>query len=475
MENPEVGAVRMYLEQMSDTPLLSRHQEIEAAKRIEAHRNQFRLAVLGTDYALRAAVKLLEGVRQGSQRIEKVLDLAMTDVPQKRRVLGLMEPNLRTLEHLLHENRRDFALAISRCHSMFERRKAWRRIAVRRAKAVRLLEEFGLRTQHVQSIADSLRRISGRMPRLSRQAAEMPEGSQAKALRKQLRRLMWQTTETPATLAKRVARIAATERSLKDARRSLAAGNLRLVVSIAKRYRNRGLSFLDLIQEGNTGLMRAVDKFEHARGYKFATYATWWIRQAITRAIADQSRTIRVPIHMIETMSRIRSINQSLFQKNNTEPTIEQMAEAADLPIAKTNRAVEMNRPPLSLDQPVIGQDDCSIGDLLYDHREDDPLDEMNHELLRSRIADVLKLLDYREREIIRHRYGLADGNCYTLSQIGKIFAVTRERVRQIETVALRKLQQPSASRKLRNFLDQPAPPAPLPPDYSGAQAVGQN
>ena len=243
---------------------------------------------------------------------------------------------------------------------------------------------------------------------------------------------------------------------MKDARRRLAAGNLRLVVSIAKRYRNRGLSFLDLIQEGNTGLMRAVDKFECSRGFKFATYATWWIRQAITRAIADQSRTIRVPIHMIETMSKVRSVNQSLFQQNNIEPTLEEVAEAAHLSVAKANRAVEMNRPPLSLDQPVIGQDECSIGDLLHDHREDDPLDEMNRELLRSRIADALGTLDYREREIIRHRYGLVDGHCYTLSQIGKIFSVTRERVRQIETKALRKLQEPSASMKLMSFLEHP-------------------
>jgi RNA polymerase primary sigma factor len=173
-------------------------------------------------------------------------------------------------------------------------------------------------------------------------------------------------------------------------------------------------------------------------------------------------------------MSRIRSINQELFQQNNTEPTLEQMAEAAHLTVKKANRALEMNRPPLSLDQPAVGQEDCSIGDLLHDYREDDPLDEMNQEMLRSRIADVLKLLDYREREIIRHRYGLADGHYYTLSQIGKIFAVTRERVRQIETKALRKLQQPSASRRLENFLDRSGPPA-LPTDYSSAQIVGQN
>jgi RNA polymerase primary sigma factor len=477
VENPEVGAIRMYLEQMSDTPLLSRQQEVEAAKRIELYREQFRSGVLGTDYALGVAVKLLEGVREGRQRMERTLDVATTDISQKQRVFALMDANLHTLCHLLRENRRDFAVAMGRNRPTARRRKAWQRLVLRRAKAARLVEEFRVRAQHLQSITNDLRQISEQMDAITRQLAELPQGSQAQthSLRQELRALMGRTLESPSTLRRRVARIVATERRLKDARRRLAAGNLRLVVAIAKRYRNRGLSFLDLIQEGNTGLMRAVDKFEYQRGYKFATYATWWIRQAISRAIADQSRTIRVPIHMIETMSRVRSINQSLFQRNNTQPTVEQMAEAADLTVSKATRALEMNRPPLSLDQPVAGQDDCSIGDLLHDHREDDPLDEMNRELLRSRIADVLKLLDYREREIIRHRYGLADGNCYTLSQIGKIFSVTRERVRQIENAALRKLQQPSASQKLQSFLDPSGAIPSLPTGYAGAQTVGQN
>ncbi len=456
MENLEVGAVRMYLEQMSDTPLLTRREEIAAATRIELLRKRYREGVLATDYALAAAVRLLESIADGEERIERALDVSMTDVPQKQRMVALMEPNLRTIRHLLAENRRDFAVAISRSTSPAKRREAWRRLTCRRAKAAVLLEEFGLRSQQIQPLLDELKQISGEMDRLGRQLADRDQNHQsARDLRRQLRRLMVATLESPSTLRKRVARVERVDRRLKDARRFLAAGNLRLVVSIAKRYRNRGLSFLDLIQEGNTGLMRAVDKFECSRGYKFATYATWWIRQAITRAIADQSRTIRVPIHMIETMSKVRSINQSLVQENSSEPSVEDMAKAADVSVAKANRALRMNRPPLSLDQPVVGQDECSIGDLLRDHRQDDPLDEMNRELLRSRIADALKLLDYREREIIRHRYGLADGHCYTLSQIGKIFSVTRERVRQIETKALRKLQEPGASQKLVSFLEQ--------------------
>jgi RNA polymerase primary sigma factor len=454
--------IRMYLSQMAEIPLLSREEEISLAKKIEVTRRRFRRTVLGCNFALRTTVETLRKVHEGTLPFDRTIKVSLTERLTKQQILARMPHNLETIEHLIAQNERDFAQLLRRGSSPDEKRAARGRFIRRRRKLLTLVEELSLRTRRVQPLMRQLEDMAARMRQLRarlRELGSVPTDSvvlsrQRSSARRELRELMLSTLESPRSLRNRCEQLERQYSDYENVKRKLSSGNLRLVVSIAKKYRNRGLSFLDLIQEGNTGLMRAVDKYEYRRGFKFSTYATWWIRQAITRAIADQARTIRIPVHMIDVLSKLRNTSKKLAQELGREPTTEETALAADLNIEETRRVLRIGRQPISLDRPVGEAEDSSFGELVEDRAATSPIRCASHELLREKIEGLLKTLTYREREIIRLRYGLGDGYTYTLEEVGRIFRVTRERVRQIEAKAVRKLQHPMRSDQLAGFLD---------------------
>ncbi len=452
--------VRMYLQQMGEIPLLSRAEEIRLAKKIELTRKLFRRTLLLSPLAAREAVRILRDVRHGRLAFERTLRIS-NDLGKVELARRLPE-NLATLTEMLDQNDADYDYVVRNRVKKSERSLIQLRIHRRQTKCMRLIEELQMQIKKFKPIMEKSRDYNRRLQDSQKMYEQVSNKlKKGKATRKEkamaqdmFRGLESYAGESPEELDKRLNEVQARFANYEEAKRELSSGNLRLVVSIAKKYRNRGLTFLDLIQEGNTGLMKAVEKYEYQRGYKFSTYATWWIRQAITRSIADQARTIRIPVHMIETMSKLRNAAKKLTQDNGREPTVEEIAAITGISIEETRRVMKISKLPISLDRPIGDSDDSYFGDFIEDETAESPVNSAAQEMLKEKIETVLETLDFREREIIKLRYGIGAGYTYTLEEVGKIFKVTRERVRQIEAKAVRKLQHPIRSRKLEGFLD---------------------
>ncbi len=450
--------VRLYLNQIGQIPLLTRAEELDLAERVETHRRKFRGGLLRFDCVLRAAVETLERVASHDLPFDRTLQVAVSDHLEKHQILGRLPHNLRTLAEILKRNHHDYEIAVDRSNTLRERRTAWRRLVWRRQRAVCLVQELGLRIEwfegQYRQLRTDVRRAEGLESELRKINARRAPLAAMKASADDYRQILRSYQQSSAGLRNRVKALRMQYASYHQAKRQLAEGNLRLVVALAKRYRNRNVAFLDLIQEGNSGLMRAIDKFEHRRGFKFCTYATWWIRQAISRAIADQSKTIRVPVHMSTTISRVRQVFGQLLHEKNRQPTLEETADALDMSVEEVQRILKMNRQLASIDRPLDGDEEHKFADFLATADTEVLGQGVDRAHLRSRIDAVLDKLSYREREIIKLRYGLGDGYNYTLAEVAGIFQVTRERIRQIEARAFQKLHDSDEVAELGRIFD---------------------
>ena len=449
-------ALGLYLRQMGAIPLLNRAQELALARRLEAARRRFRRAALASGHILGRVLQTFEAVQEGRLAIDPVIDVVTSLGLSRERIISRMPHNVRTLRRIMAGFVNEFSDALRAESEVAKhrwRRKLWRVLR----KAAKLAEELSPRTELLERWCEELicqaSELREQADALHTRRRRVPAHERAKRNRA-LRTLYAGIQAAPAELDRLVRVLQTRQVAYQKVRRELAEANLRLVVSIAKRYRSRGLPFADLIQEGNRGLMRAVDKYEHRLGFKFGTYATWWIRQGITRALADHARTVRVPCHQVGMLAAIERVRGELSVATGREPSVEDIAAVLGVKAEETRSLRVVGRHPVSLHEPVGGEGERALEDFLSDHGAVNPGQTVDQRLLRERVGEVLRSLAPREREVIELRFGLRDGHPRTLDEVAKVYGITRERIRQIEARGLLKLRQPLRSQRLAEFAD---------------------